>query len=140
MASPNVHGHQVFYSSGAEGDVSPIVDGANHLAQSSESQHHSKEKELLGDRNTSETRGGLAQKGILWSAQILPLLFSFGSFVAIIIILKKYDGHLQPSWRHGITLNAVVAVLATALRACIATVAEEGTWSQKIIRTSLTEE
>jgi hypothetical protein len=54
------------------------------------------------------------------------LILGLASFVAIIVILRKYDGNLQPNWSHGITLNAVVAVLATSLRACLAFIIEEG--------------
>lgn len=51
-----------------------------------------------------------------WLKQILPWLASVGLFVGMAAILKSVNGQPVPEWRigaHGLSLNALVALLAT---------------------------
>jgi hypothetical protein len=78
----------------------------------------------LKSRIVSRERGYQPER--FWIPELLSLLLGMGSFIAILAVLKAFEGNLQPNWRHGITINAVVAVLATSLRSCLVVVAEEG--------------
>lgn len=51
-----------------------------------------------------------------WTVEIGALLLSLSATVVIIVLLSVYDGHPQFQW-HGVTLNAVIAVLAACVRA-----------------------
>lgn len=62
----------------------------------------------------------------LWIPEWLSLFLAFGSFISIVALLWVFHQRVQPHWRHNITINAVVAVLATSLRACLAMVSQEG--------------
>jgi hypothetical protein len=74
-----------------------------------------------------------------WIPELVSLLLALSSFIAILVILSRYKGNLQPSWRHGITINAVVAVLATAMRAFLVAVVEEGELASEIVLSLLAE-
>jgi len=54
-----------------------------------------------------------------WVPEILALLASTASIVAITAILKYYDGTISPKLPYGITLNAIVSVLATISRSML---------------------
>lgn len=59
-----------------------------------------------------------------WNFEILNCLIAVGFLVAIIVVLYNFDGKPVPDWPYGITLNALVSVLSTAMKAgmvCIAT-------------------
>jgi hypothetical protein len=46
--------------------------------------------------------------------------------VAIIVVLYEYDGKPMPDWPYGITLNALVSVLSTAMKASMVFIVCEG--------------
>ena len=48
-----------------------------------------------------------------WIFEILALLFSFGSFCALFIVLIVYNDRPLDDWHPGITLNAIVAISST---------------------------
>ena len=48
-----------------------------------------------------------------WTFEILAFVVSFASLIAIIIILKYYDGRSLPDWPHSITLNSVLSWFIT---------------------------
>lgn len=62
----------------------------------------------------------------LWIAELLSLFLAFASFAAIVAVLRVFDGAVQPNWRHNISINAVIAVLATSLRAFLVVISQEG--------------
>jgi Protein of unknown function (DUF3176) len=72
------------------------------------------------------TRGKKHRLEQFWISETSAFLLGLSSFVAITAILRALEGDLQPNWRHGITINAVIAVLATTLRACLPVVAKQG--------------
>ncbi|KOS43160.1 hypothetical protein ACN38_g5953 [Penicillium nordicum] len=62
--------------------------------------------------------------GSSWTFEILNCLIAVAFLVAIILVLYNFDGKPVPEWPYGITLNALVSVLSTAMKAgmvCIAT-------------------
>lgn len=50
-----------------------------------------------------------------WFLEIASLLLGICAFIVIIVLLSHYDGRQQFQW-NGVTLNAVVSVLATIAR------------------------
>lgn len=56
-----------------------------------------------------------------WTLEILALVLSIASFIAIVIILRIYNGRavLELRLPTGLTLNAIIAALATVSRAAL---------------------
>ncbi|KAK6814647.1 hypothetical protein RU639_009324 [Aspergillus parasiticus] len=50
---------------------------------------------------------------------ILGLTLSLAILIAIVVILRTYDGQQQPTWR-GVSLNTVLSWLSTVAKGCIA--------------------
>ena len=50
-----------------------------------------------------------------WFLEIGALILAICAFIVILVLLLHYNGHPQFQW-HGVTLNAVVSVLATVAR------------------------
>ncbi|KAL4946708.1 hypothetical protein BDV06DRAFT_231788 [Aspergillus oleicola] len=63
--------------------------------------------------------------GASWTLEILGCLTSIVFFVAIIAVLFYYDGRPMPQWPYGITLNALVSVLSTVMKATMAFILTE---------------
>ncbi|KAI5925168.1 hypothetical protein F4810DRAFT_661303 [Camillea tinctor] len=58
----------------------------------------------------------------VWSWELFTLGLSFASMSAIIAVLVHFNGQPFPQWPYEITLNTLVALLATILRASMADV------------------
>lgn len=54
-----------------------------------------------------------------WLLEIVALVFSVACFIAIIILLRIYDQKPSPDLSHGLTLNTIVSLLATASRSSL---------------------
>ncbi|KAL5318279.1 hypothetical protein ACEPPN_013338 [Leptodophora sp. 'Broadleaf-Isolate-01'] len=52
-----------------------------------------------------------------WKWELLSLVGTILSLVAIVIVLNHYDGKPSPSWPYEITLNTLVSVFSTLLKA-----------------------
>lgn len=63
--------------------------------------------------------------GASWTLEILGCLTSILFLVAIIVVLFKFDGRPMPDWPYGITLNALISVLSTVMKATMAFVLAE---------------
>lgn len=61
-----------------------------------------------------------------WSLDILSLLGSITAIIAIYIILACYDRHPSPLWPHNITINNIVSIFATILKALMLLVIADG--------------
>jgi hypothetical protein len=48
-----------------------------------------------------------------WSWEILGIMLSLSSSVALIVLLHKYDSQPMPRWRHGITVRKSQAIVNT---------------------------
>ncbi|VUC35612.1 unnamed protein product [Clonostachys rosea] len=74
-------------------------------------------------------RNGHSNAFAVWSLELVSLLLAFGFMGAMIAILQTYDNNEMPNWNGGgsggITLNALIGVLATIFRAILAFVALE---------------
>ena len=62
-----------------------------------------------------------------WIWEITAGLVSVASLLAICIVLAVFDGHAYPKIDWGITLNAVIALLTTIMKAGFMTLLAEGT-------------
>lgn len=62
-----------------------------------------------------------------WIWEILAGILSILTLLTICIVLAVYDGKPQPQIQWGITLNAVIAFIATIMRAAFLTLLAEGT-------------
>ncbi|KAJ5599273.1 hypothetical protein N7450_000340 [Penicillium hetheringtonii] len=63
--------------------------------------------------------------GSSWTFEIIGCIISIAFLAAIIAVLFKYDGQPMPNWPYGITLNALVSVLSTIMKATMAFVLTE---------------
>lgn len=68
----------------------------------------------------------------LWALEILAICFSFSSLLGLVVLLGSYNGKEIFSW-HGVTLNAVVSILATASKAALMLAVAESTSQWKWI-------
>ncbi|KAL4745770.1 hypothetical protein BDW72DRAFT_186100 [Aspergillus terricola var. indicus] len=55
----------------------------------------------------------------VWSLEFLALIVSIGTIIAIVLVLRHYDGRQQPDWQ-GISLNSLISWLSTLAKACLA--------------------
>ncbi|KAF6796985.1 hypothetical protein CSOJ01_13065, partial [Colletotrichum sojae] len=60
-----------------------------------------------------------------WKLEIVALFVSISSFIAIVVILKRYDGRPPPASSY-LNINTTIAVFSTILRATIAYAAAQG--------------
>ncbi|KAI9931380.1 hypothetical protein ASPWEDRAFT_49798 [Aspergillus wentii DTO 134E9] len=58
--------------------------------------------------------------GSHWTLEILSCLTAVAALVGIIAVLYVFDGQLVPDWPYGITLNALISLLTTAMKAAMA--------------------
>ena len=54
-----------------------------------------------------------------WMGELLALLVSIGTFIAIVIIVRKYDNRMLPNLPHNVSLNFVVSTLATVSKSSL---------------------
>jgi len=69
-----------------------------------------------------------------WSYEIMSILLAFSALGGIIAVLAYFDGKPLPSWPSSITINAVIAVLATITTACMSVPLSSGLGQLKWIR------
>lgn len=58
--------------------------------------------------------------GAGWSWEIVSCVIAIGSLAGIIVVLYVFDGQSTPDWPYGITLNALISVLVTVMKAAMA--------------------
>lgn len=58
--------------------------------------------------------------GAGWTWEIVSCVIAAGSLVGIIVVLHQFDGRATPDWPYGITLNALISVLVTVMKAAMA--------------------
>jgi hypothetical protein len=80
----------------------------------SESQPSSNRSSKLGKPPTGFRAVLHSLKG--WWAELAWLLLSIGSLIALVMVLRSFDGKKLPKLANGITLNTIIALLSTACR------------------------
>ncbi|KAK1144074.1 hypothetical protein N8T08_005736 [Aspergillus melleus] len=58
--------------------------------------------------------------GSSWALEVVSSVVAVAALVAIIVVLYAYDGKPMPDWPYGITLNALVSLLSTVMKAAMA--------------------
>ncbi|KAJ5408174.1 hypothetical protein N7509_002057 [Penicillium cosmopolitanum] len=96
----------------------PLEDERHNYRQSRQRPLSSAEQVLL----QSNTKGFW---GSSWTFEIIGSIISIAFLVGIIVVLFKYDGQPMPDWPYGITLNALISVLSTVMKASMAFVLTE---------------
>ncbi|PWY88170.1 hypothetical protein BO70DRAFT_377746 [Aspergillus heteromorphus CBS 117.55] len=64
--------------------------------------------------------------GAGWTWEIVSCVIAVAALIAIIAILYNYDGKPMPDWPYGITLNALVSLLVTVMKAAMVFPITEG--------------
>jgi hypothetical protein len=81
----------------------------------------------------SGRKARLSQSGT-WTSEILALVVGFAAIAAIIGVLARYNGRALPEWPYDITLNALIALLATIANATMSVSISSGLSQSKWIR------
>ncbi|KAI1148198.1 hypothetical protein F4825DRAFT_454714 [Nemania diffusa] len=61
-----------------------------------------------------------------WAPEAFSMTLAIGLIITIALILKLFEDKEQPKWPHELSLNSVIAILSTILRAILAFVVSEG--------------
>ncbi|KAF4902524.1 hypothetical protein CGCF415_v002273 [Colletotrichum fructicola] len=61
-----------------------------------------------------------------WFLESLALMFSISSFMAIVILLSTHNGQVQPDFVDQVSINTLVAIFSTVLRASVLFIVTEG--------------
>ncbi|KAI1323646.1 hypothetical protein F5Y16DRAFT_412494 [Xylariaceae sp. FL0255] len=69
-----------------------------------------------------------------WAREIITIVVAFGALGGILGVLARFNGRALPEWPYYITLNALVALLATVTTANLAVVLQGGISQLKWIR------
>jgi hypothetical protein len=60
-----------------------------------------------------------------WLWEFTSALFSTCCFISICAVLFAYDGRVRPTWKLGLSLNAIISTLATGCRSSLTLVVRE---------------
>ncbi|KAK1781418.1 hypothetical protein QBC45DRAFT_57033 [Copromyces sp. CBS 386.78] len=82
----------------------------------------------------SDKLSAIFSKNGTWTYESISMLVAMGAVASIIAVLATYDGQPLPSWPHWITLNAVIAILATVATASMSVPLSGGLGQLKWIR------
>ncbi|CAI7572678.1 unnamed protein product [Penicillium glandicola] len=63
--------------------------------------------------------------GASWTLELLSSLTSIVFLAAILVVLYMYNGKPMPDWSYGITLNSLVSVLSTVMKATMVLIVTE---------------
>jgi hypothetical protein len=69
-----------------------------------------------------------------WVPEIVTLLVGLAAVASIIGVIARYSGRALPDWPHAITLNALIALLATVANATMSITLSSGISQSKWIR------
>ncbi|KAG9188423.1 hypothetical protein G6011_02346 [Alternaria panax] len=81
----------------------------------------------------SNSQAGLSRTRS-WAFEIMAVTIGLGAVAAIIGVVSKYNGRALPDWPHDITLNALIALLATFANAAMSVCLSSGISQAKWIR------
>ncbi|KAF2756586.1 hypothetical protein EJ05DRAFT_487465 [Pseudovirgaria hyperparasitica] len=74
------------------------------------------------------------RKSDTWTLEIISLTFGLGAVAAIIGVMSRFNGRALPEWPYYITLNALIALLATIANATLSVSLSSGISQSKWIR------
>ncbi|KAK2757415.1 hypothetical protein CKAH01_05672 [Colletotrichum kahawae] len=61
----------------------------------------------------------------MWSLEVFALIISMASFAGIVVILAIYDEKPQPGFANSISINTIIAILSTILKATLLFIVSE---------------
>ncbi|KAK3395213.1 hypothetical protein B0H63DRAFT_386978 [Podospora didyma] len=90
----------------------------------------------MGTTDASSQKSGesLFSKANSWTYEMVSMLVAIAAVGSIIAVLSYYDGKPLPSWPSSLTINAVVAILATVATASMSVPLSSGLGQLKWIR------
>ncbi|KOC13378.1 hypothetical protein AFLA70_175g002570 [Aspergillus flavus AF70] len=81
---------------------------------------HQAQRQPLSASDQAVLAQGSGSLGSSWIWEILSCVIAVASLAGIIVVLYMYDGKSMPDWPYGITLNAVISLLTTLMKAAMA--------------------
>ncbi|KAI9168063.1 hypothetical protein HJFPF1_04207 [Paramyrothecium foliicola] len=110
------------------GSILPISESNASVLEPSNSEQQNKPQCLVAVEAVSQKRkDGLASPQLSshifqhWKVEIIAFIIAIGLVIAIFLILQSFHLHVVPEWPHGITLGALLSVLANVLQAAVIT-------------------
>jgi hypothetical protein len=106
----------------------PGIKHAPIVAASEQPQQHARWDSTYDRPRTIsfDSQRSLLASLFAWWQDILTLLIGASALAAIIGTLAWFSSKEQPTWKHSINLNTLIAILATVLRVCVLYGVEEG--------------
>ncbi|KAL5113231.1 hypothetical protein ACEQ8H_008898 [Pleosporales sp. CAS-2024a] len=89
---------------------------------------------LQSDRKSKGSAKAVLSPHGTWTFEILALIVALAAVASIIGVVAHYNGRALPDWPHDITLNALIALLATLANATISVCLSSGISQAKWIR------
>jgi hypothetical protein len=87
--------------------------------------------ETSSQRSNGKARSSHARS---WAFEMMAIVVALGAVASIIGVVFKYNGRALPDWPHDITLNALIALLATCANATMSVCLSSGISQAKWIR------
>lgn len=78
--------------------------------------------------HVNNTRPGLAAVLGIWKWELVSLIISIASFVAIVIVLRVYENKSVSKWKLPISVNAIIAILSALFKGALALPIAEGVY------------
>jgi len=89
---------------------------------------------LQSDPKAKPGRKATLSRNGTWTFEILAIAVALGAVASIIGVVFRYNGRALPDWPHDITLNALIALLATFANATMSVCLSSGLSQAKWIR------
>ncbi|KAK3348434.1 hypothetical protein B0H65DRAFT_175644 [Neurospora tetraspora] len=115
--------------------VSPM--SASPASWEKQRNHDANRQFAMSTSSSGKSDGKLSaifSKNGTWTYETISMFVALGAVASIIAVLATYDGQPLPSWPHWITLNAVIAILATVATASMSVPLSGGLGQLKWIR------
>ena len=107
-------------------DTTPVAASQKLSAQATDSDDNasklSREPQKIGHQKISQKHSHFTWHSLdtWWGFEIAALVLAFASFVALILVLQRWDKRSQQQWSYShLTLNDLVAILSTVTRASL---------------------
>jgi hypothetical protein len=94
----------------------------------------SESSSLQSDGKSKASRKAVLSSHETWTFEILAMVVALGAVAAIIGVVARYNGRALPDWPHDITLNALIALLATFANATMSVCLSSGISQAKWMR------
>lgn len=94
----------------------------------------SESSSLQSDGKSKSSKAAVLSSHESWTFEMLALVVALCAVAAIIGVVAHYNGRALPDWPHEITLNALIALLATFANATVSVCLSSGISQAKWIR------